>query len=119
MAQKFEPLRIKRTALRTAAPATSQPATAWGYSKPDRSVTDWGVLMARRARYLLAAALVAFSSTAFAQSDAYKAGYSVGRQLGRFMGLALPGAAGAVGVVVALLVLRAWRKRRTAGDRRA
>jgi hypothetical protein len=75
--------------------------------------------MARRARYLLAAALVAFSSTAFAQSDAYKAGYSVGRQLGRFMGLALPGAAAAVGVVVALLVLRAWRRRRTADDRRA
>lgn len=79
--------------------------------------------MARIDRRLLAAPLLFLSFGSLAHSDAYKAGYSVGQQIGRFVALALPVAgivfAIAIATGVALLVFRAWRKRRTADDRQA
>lgn len=72
--------------------------------------------MTRIDRRLFAAPLLCFSFSAFAQSDAYKAGYSVGQQMGRFIALALPAAGVTIAVIVALLVFRAWHKRRTVDD---
>lgn len=72
--------------------------------------------MARIDQRLLAAPLLFFSFSALAQSDAYKAGYSVGQQIGRFIALALPVAGIALAILVAVLVFRAWRKRRNVDD---
>ena len=75
--------------------------------------------MPRMGRHLFAAALIFFSASAVAQSDAYKAGYSAGQQIRRLIGLALPVVAVAIAVIVGWLIYRAWRKRRAANDRQA
>ena len=83
------------------------------------SLIDKGGFMLRIGQRLSVASLLLFSASSFAQSDAYKAGYSVGQKFGSFIGLALPVAAASILIVAALLAYRAWRKRRDASDRKA
>ena len=75
--------------------------------------------MLRIGQRLFATSLLFFSASAIAQSDAYKAGYSAGQQMGRLIGLALPVVAVAILLVAGWLAYRAWLKRRAANDRQA
>jgi len=75
--------------------------------------------MLRIGRRLSATPLFFISASSFAQSDAYRAGYSFGQQVGRFIGPALPALAIAIAIVIAWLAYRAWRKRRDIDDRQA
>ena len=73
--------------------------------------------MLRVGQHLSATALFFISAGSFAQSDAYKAGYSLGQEAGRSIGLVLPALAVAISGIVAWLAYRAWRKRRSSDDR--
>lgn len=60
--------------------------------------------------------LLIASVSAFAQSDAYNAGYDIGQQVGRFAAQFVPIAAIIIVIGAAWMGYRAWRRRGTSND---
>lgn len=62
------------------------------------------------------AAFLTVSTSALAQSDAYKAGYTLGQQVGRFAAQFIPVVVIILVIAVAWTGYRAWRRRGTSHD---